>query len=52
MERGVPGLIRSLSAHTEYVTVADAGHFLMLEKPAAFNAALLKGLREFQLIGN
>jgi pimeloyl-ACP methyl ester carboxylesterase len=44
--------VRSLSARVDYLSVTEAGHFLMLEKPAAFNAALLKGLREFALVSD
>jgi pimeloyl-ACP methyl ester carboxylesterase len=44
--------VRSLSDQTDYRTVEGAGHFLMLEKPDEFNAALAEMLREFQLIGN
>lgn len=42
--------VRSLSPRTAYRIIDGAGHFLMLEKPAAFNAALLAVLRQFELI--
>ncbi len=42
--------IRSLSPHTEYRTIDGTGHWLMLEKPAEFNAVLLAMLREFDLV--
>jgi pimeloyl-ACP methyl ester carboxylesterase len=42
--------VRSLSSQTDYRTVDGAGHFLMLEKPAEFNAALIESLRKFDLI--
>jgi pimeloyl-ACP methyl ester carboxylesterase len=35
---------RSLSDHVEYQTLEGTGHFVMLEKPAEFNAALVKAL--------
>ena len=42
--------VRSLSAQTDYRVVEGAGHWLMLEKPAEFNAALTDLLKEFKLI--
>ena len=42
--------VRSLSAQTDYRVVEGAGHWLMLEKPAEFNAALTDMLRKFKLI--
>jgi pimeloyl-ACP methyl ester carboxylesterase len=42
--------VRSLSDRTDYRTIDGAGHFLMLEKPAEFNAALLEELQEFALV--
>jgi sigma-B regulation protein RsbQ len=42
--------VHSLSPQSDYVMMADVGHFPMLEKPAAFNAALLPRLRQFGLI--
>ena len=42
--------VRSLSPRSDYVMMADVGHFPMLEKPAAFNATLLPLLRKFDLI--
>jgi len=41
---------RSLSARTDYRTVEGVGHFMMLEKPAMFNATLTDMLREFSLL--
>jgi pimeloyl-ACP methyl ester carboxylesterase len=43
--------VHSLSAQTEYRTIDGTGHWLMLEKPAEFNAALTEMLRKFNLIG-
>ena len=42
--------VSSLSAKTDYRTIDGAGHFLMLEKPAEFNAALIDMLVKFDLI--
>jgi len=42
--------VRSLSSQTDYHVIDGPGHFLMLEKPAEFNAALLAMLDKFQLI--
>ena len=41
---------RSLSARTDYRTLEGVGHFMMLEKPALFNATLTDMLREFSLL--
>ncbi len=41
--------VRSLSRQTEYRTIEGVGHWLMLEKPAAFNAALTEMLGKFNL---
>ncbi len=41
---------RSLSAQTNYRVMEGTGHFLMLEKPAEFNALLTEMLRNFDLI--
>jgi pimeloyl-ACP methyl ester carboxylesterase len=41
---------RSLSTRTDYRTFEGVGHFMMLEKPAMFNAALDDMLREFNLL--
>ena len=41
---------RSLSARADYRTIDGAGHFLMLEKPAEFNASLIEMLRKFDLV--
>jgi pimeloyl-ACP methyl ester carboxylesterase len=43
--------IRSLSPQTDYRTIEGVGHWLMLEKPAEFNAALVEMLRKFRLLG-
>jgi pimeloyl-ACP methyl ester carboxylesterase len=43
--------VRSLSAQTDYRTIDGTGHWLMLEKPAEFNAALTEMLHKFNLIG-
>ena len=43
---------RSLSAQTDYRIIEGAGHFLMLEKPAEFNAALTDMLGKFGLIAH
>jgi pimeloyl-ACP methyl ester carboxylesterase len=40
----------SLSARTDYRTFDGVGHFMMLEKPAMFNAALADMLHEFNLL--
>src|SRR6267143_2176576 len=42
--------VRSLSPKTDYPTTENVGHFLMLEKPAEFNAALLEMLEKFDLV--
>jgi pimeloyl-ACP methyl ester carboxylesterase len=42
---------RSLSPQTDYRIMEGVGHFLMLEKPAEFNATLTDMLRKFDLIG-
>jgi len=42
--------VRSLSPKTEYRSIDGAGHWLMLEKPAEFNAALVEVLRKYDLI--
>ncbi len=44
--------VRTLSPQAEYRTIPGAGHFVMLEKPAAFNAALSEMLEKFDLIGS
>jgi pimeloyl-ACP methyl ester carboxylesterase len=41
---------RSLSVQTDYRTFEGVGHFMMLEKPAVFNAALTDMLQEFNLL--
>jgi pimeloyl-ACP methyl ester carboxylesterase len=43
--------VRSLSPTTEYRTIDGTGHWLMLEKPAEFNALLIDLLRRHGLIG-
>jgi pimeloyl-ACP methyl ester carboxylesterase len=42
--------VRSLSPKTDYRTMTGVGHWLMLEKPAEFNATLIEQLQEFDLI--
>ncbi|MBI4661830.1 MAG: alpha/beta hydrolase [Verrucomicrobia bacterium] len=42
--------VRSLSPQTDYRVIGGAGHFLMLEKPAEFNAALADMLERFGLV--
>ena len=44
--------VRSLSSRTDYRVIDGTGHWLMLEKPAEFNTALVAMLRQFDLIGN
>ena len=41
---------RGLSAQVDYKIVEDAGHFLMLEQPAEFNAALGAALTRYDLV--
>ena len=41
---------RSLSSQSEYRVLEGVGHWIMLEKPAEFNAALLEMLGRFDLI--
>ncbi|SRR5258707_4773156 len=43
--------VRSLSAQTDYRVIEGVGHWLMLEKPAEFNATLTEMMRKFDLIG-
>jgi pimeloyl-ACP methyl ester carboxylesterase len=42
--------VRALSPQTEYRSIDGAGHWLMLEKPAAFNAELTQMLLKFSLV--
>ena len=42
--------VRSLSPQSDYLIMDGVGHFLMLEKPAEFNAILLQKLGKFDLI--
>jgi pimeloyl-ACP methyl ester carboxylesterase len=44
--------VRSLSKQTDYRTIEGVGHFLMLEKPTEFNAALTDMLRKFHLMAD
>jgi pimeloyl-ACP methyl ester carboxylesterase len=44
--------VRSLSGQTDYYAIDGAGHFLMLEKPKEFNAALKEALQKFHLISD
>ena len=42
--------VRALSSQSDYRTLDGVGHFLMLEKPDEFNAALTEMLHKFSLI--
>jgi pimeloyl-ACP methyl ester carboxylesterase len=42
---------RALSAQTDYRVIEGAGHWLMLEKPAEFNAVLTDMLTKYDLMG-
>jgi pimeloyl-ACP methyl ester carboxylesterase len=42
--------VRALSPRVDYRTVDGVGHWLMLEKPAEFNAVLLELLRKYGLL--
>jgi pimeloyl-ACP methyl ester carboxylesterase len=42
--------VRSLSSQTDYRAMEGVGHWLMLEKPAEFNATLIDMLRKYDLI--
>ena len=42
--------VRSVSAKTDYRLIEGTGHFVMLEKPAEFNAALMEMLAKFDLV--
>lgn len=46
---GYENYVHSLSSRTDYRLMDGVGHFLMLEKPAEFNALLLKMLQMFDL---
>jgi len=46
---GYESYVRSLSPQVDYRVLDGAGHFLMLEKPAEFNALLLEMLQKFDL---
>ena len=46
---GYESYVRSLSPQVDYRVLAGVGHFLMLEKPADFNAILLEMLQKFDL---
>jgi len=46
---GYEGYVRSLSPRVDYRALDGVGHFLMLEKPADFNAILLEMLQKFDL---
>jgi len=43
--------VHSLSAQTDYRVIDGVGHFLMLEKPAEFNAVLADLLKKYDLVG-
>jgi pimeloyl-ACP methyl ester carboxylesterase len=47
---GYEHYVRSLSPRSDYVLMDGASHFLMLEKPAEFNAVVMAGLRKHDLI--
>jgi pimeloyl-ACP methyl ester carboxylesterase len=47
---GYENYVRSLSPQSDYRMMDGVGHFLMLEKPAEFNAMLTAMLRKFDLI--
>jgi pimeloyl-ACP methyl ester carboxylesterase len=47
---GYENYARSLSPQSDYVMMDGAGHFLMLERPAEFNALVTDRLRKFDLI--
>jgi len=42
--------VRSLTPQSDYVMMDNVGHFLMMEKPAEFNAALSSVLNKFGLL--
>jgi len=42
--------VRSLSPKTDYRLIEGTGHFVMLEKPAEFNSALMEMLTKFDLV--
>ena len=42
--------VHSLSSETDYRAIDNVGHWLMLEKPAEFNTALIDVLSKFDLI--
>jgi len=42
--------VRSLSSKTDYRLIEGTGHFVMLEKPAEFNAILAEMLTKFDLV--
>jgi pimeloyl-ACP methyl ester carboxylesterase len=43
--------LRGLSERTDYQLIEGTGHFVMLEKPVEFNAALMEMLGKFELVG-
>ena len=47
---GYEKYVRSLSPQSDYVMMDGVGHFLMLEKPAEFNATLAAVLRKFDVL--
>lgn len=47
---GYENYVRSLSPQVDYRVLEGASHFLMLERPAEFNALLAERLRHFDLI--
>ena len=44
---GYESYVRSLNPQSDYILMEGVGHFLMLEKPAEFNATLSAMLRKF-----
>jgi pimeloyl-ACP methyl ester carboxylesterase len=47
---GYESYVRSLSSQVDYRVLDGVGHFLMLEKPAEFNASLMGMLQKFDLV--
>jgi pimeloyl-ACP methyl ester carboxylesterase len=47
---GYESYVHSLSPQTDYRMMDGVGHWLMLEKPAEFNATLTDLLRKFDLM--
>jgi pimeloyl-ACP methyl ester carboxylesterase len=49
-DAGYEDYVHSLSPQTDYRMMDGVGHWLMLEKPAEFNATLADMLRKFDLM--